>query len=119
MEGRARGETCLYVALSETATELRGVATSHGWSLAGIEVFELARPDTLGPDEQYTLYHPSEIELGEMVKSVLEMVDRIRPSRVVLRLAIRDAPAGARSAAIPAADPRAQGVLLPAATAPC
>jgi circadian clock protein KaiC len=84
MEGRARGETCLYVALSETATELRGVATSHGWSLAGIEVFELARPDTLGPDEQYTLYHPSEIELGEMVKSVLEMVDRIRPSRVVL-----------------------------------
>ena len=83
MEGRARGETCLYVALSETATELRGVAKSHGWSLAGLEVFELARPDTLGPDEQYTLYHPSEIELGEMVKSVLEIIDRTRPSRVV------------------------------------
>jgi circadian clock protein KaiC len=84
MEGRARGETCLYVALSETATELRGVATSHGWSLDGLEVFELARTATLGPDEQYTLYHPSEIELGEMVKKVIAIIDRIRPSRVVL-----------------------------------
>ncbi len=84
MEGRDRSETCLYVALSETATELRGVARSHGWSLDGLEVFELARPDSRGPDEQYTLYHPSEIELGEMVKSVLEIIDRIRPTRVVL-----------------------------------
>jgi circadian clock protein KaiC len=82
MEGRARGESCLYVALSETATELRGVAASHGWTLDGLEVFELARPETR--DEQYTLYHPSEIELGEMVKAVLEIIDRVRPSRVVL-----------------------------------
>jgi len=36
MAGRRQGETCLYVALSETSAELRGVAASHGWSLDGI-----------------------------------------------------------------------------------
>jgi circadian clock protein KaiC len=84
MEGRRLGETCLYVTLSETATELEGVARSHGWTLDGLEIFELARPEMRGPEEQYTLYHPSEIELGEMVKSVLETTDRLRPNRVVL-----------------------------------
>jgi circadian clock protein KaiC len=82
MHGRAVGEACLYVTLSETAAELRGVAASHGWSLEGIELFELARPEAEG--EQYTLYHPSEIELAEMVKSVLAVTDRLRPTRVVL-----------------------------------
>jgi circadian clock protein KaiC len=84
MEGRRAGESCLYVTLSETAAELRGIAASHGWSLDGIEICQLARPDALAPEEQYTLYHPSEIELGEMVKKVLEIADRMRPARVVL-----------------------------------
>jgi circadian clock protein KaiC len=84
MEGRKLGETCLYVTLSETATELRGVASSHGWTLEGLETFELARPEMRGPDEQYTLYHPSEIELADMVKSLVEITERIRPRRVVL-----------------------------------
>ena len=82
MEGRARGEACLYVTLSETAAELRGVAASHGWTLQGVEVFELARAE--GTAEQYTLYHPSEIELGEMAKTVLDLTDRFRPKRVVI-----------------------------------
>ena len=82
MEGRARGESCLCVTLSETAAELRGVAASHGWDLQGIEVFQLARAE--GSAEQYTLYHPSEIELGEMVASVLDLTDRLRPKRVVI-----------------------------------
>lgn len=96
LEGRSLGETCLYVTLSETAIELRSVAASHGWSLHGIEIFELARPNPLGEAEQYTLYHPSEIELGEMVKSVVEVTDRTRPARVVvdslseMRLLARD-----------------------------
>lgn len=83
MEGRARGETCLYVTLSETARELQAVAASHGWTLDGIELFELS-PAGGRSDEQYTLYHPAEIELAEMVRQVLEMTARVRPSRVVL-----------------------------------
>jgi circadian clock protein KaiC len=82
-EGRARGEACLYVTLSETGTELRAVAASHGWSLDGIELFELSPPGGRS-DEQYTLYHPAEIELAEMVKRILEITERIKPRRVVL-----------------------------------
>ena len=32
LDGRERGETGLYVTLSETAEELRAVAASHGWT---------------------------------------------------------------------------------------
>lgn len=83
LEGRKRGESTLYVTFSETAIELRGVAESHGWNLDGIEVFELTPPGGRG-DEQYTLYHPAEIELIEIVKRILDVTERVRPSRVVL-----------------------------------
>src|SRR5207253_10025148 len=41
LEGVQRGEKCLYITLSETEDELRMGARSHGWSLEGIELFEL------------------------------------------------------------------------------
>jgi len=96
LEGRLRGESSLYVTLSETVAELRGVAASHDWSLDGIEVFQLAGAEGWKADEQYTLYHPAEIELGETIKAVLNIVERMRPSRVVfdslseLKLLARD-----------------------------
>ena len=83
LEGRRLGESCLYVTLSETAVELQAVAASHGWTLDGIHVFELARSETLA-SEQYTLYLPSEIELGEMAKAVLDIAAQTQPKRVVL-----------------------------------
>jgi circadian clock protein KaiC len=83
LEGRRRGESCLYVMLSETAQELRTIAASHGWSLDGIELCELSSAESQS-DDQYTLYHPAEIELGEMLKAILEAAARARPTRVVL-----------------------------------
>ena len=44
LEGARAGERCLYVTLSETVQELELVAVSHGWSLAGIDVFEPFAP---------------------------------------------------------------------------
>src|SRR5688572_29942287 len=41
MAGRDRGESTLYVTLSETETELTSIAKSHGWSLDGIRIFPL------------------------------------------------------------------------------
>jgi circadian clock protein KaiC len=81
--GHERGEQGLYVTLSETAGELAAVADSHGWDLDGIALFELT-PDGGRPDDQYTLYHPAEIELTEMVKRILDITERVNPSRVVL-----------------------------------
>jgi circadian clock protein KaiC len=79
-----RGERVLYVTLSETAEELRTGAESHGWSLEGIDVRELGPPESaLEPDEQSTMFHPSETELATTVKSILADVERIEPTCVV------------------------------------
>src|SRR5262245_707126 len=84
IEGAGRGEPVLYVTLSETEEELRGVSASHGWSLDGIAIRELMPSETsLRPDDQYTMFHPSEVELSETTRTILADVERIRPARVV------------------------------------
>jgi len=77
------GQTGLYITLSETATELRTVAASHGWSLDGLEVFELLSDEGLSPDAEQSILHPSEVELGETTRGVMEAVERLKPQRVV------------------------------------
>ena len=83
LEGIAKGEPCLYITLSETADELDAVAASHGWQTEQLHLFELATDDVLDPESQQSVFHPSEVELGETTQSVMEMVDRIKPVRVV------------------------------------
>ena len=84
MEGARAGESVLYVTLSETIDELQGVAESHGWDLSGVQTRELLPSQaSLQPDEQYTVFHPSEVELGETTQRVLADVEKLNPSRVV------------------------------------
>ena len=84
MTAASRGEPVLYVTLSETAEELRAVADSHGWTLDGIEIRELMpAEDTLDPDQQNTMFHPSELELASTTKSILGDVERLEPTSVV------------------------------------
>jgi circadian clock protein KaiC len=95
LEGTARGEKGLYVTLSESRQELDGVAASHGWSLHGIEVFELGPADQTEAEE-YTIFHPAEVELQETVGAVLRIVEQVAPTRVAfdslseMRLLARD-----------------------------
>jgi circadian clock protein KaiC len=98
LAGKAAGEKGLYVTLSETKAELATVAASHGWSLDGIDLFELeSLEDRLQREQQYTVFHPSEVELGETTKLICSQVERLQPSRVVfdslseMRLMARDA----------------------------
>ena len=83
MAGRDAGETVLYVTLSESEQELRTVAASHGWDLTGIEIFELISEIGLDPDQEQTVLHPSELELGETTRGVMARVEALRPARVV------------------------------------
>lgn len=76
-------EKGLYVTLSETAAELRTVAASHGWTLDGIELFELVSEEGLSPELEQSILHPSQVELGETVKGVIAAVERLQPKRVV------------------------------------
>src|SRR5262245_60166311 len=85
LEGRRLGEQGLYVTLSETKAELHDVARSHGWSLDGIALLELVAPEAeLEPDNQYSMFQPSEVELGETTKSILAEVGRTKPKRIVI-----------------------------------
>jgi circadian clock protein KaiC len=83
LEGARRGEPSIYVSLSETREELLQVAASHGWSLDGIEIFELTPPAAFSEEEQNTLFHPSEVELAEMTKAVTDLCVRTNPRRLV------------------------------------
>lgn len=84
LAGVAVDEQVLYITLSESAEELAGVADSHGWDLRKIHTRELLPPEeTLGTEEQYTLFHPSEVELPEKTLAILTDVDEIKPTRVV------------------------------------
>ena len=84
LEGVRNGERCLYVTLSETHDELASGARSHGWSLDGLEVFELrADAQDLDGEDELTMLNPSEVELGETTRKVLEVVERTKPTRMV------------------------------------
>jgi circadian clock protein KaiC len=84
LEGVRRGERCLYVTLSETKEELASGAKSHGWSLDGVEIFELLTDaQDLDGESDLTMLNPSEVELIETTRKVLEAVERIKPTRMV------------------------------------
>ena len=97
LAGRDKGDSGLYVTLSETQAELRTVAASHGWSLDGIGLFELeSLEERLKRDQQYTVFHPSEVELEKTTQHICDHVERQQATRVVfdslseMRLLARD-----------------------------
>ncbi len=83
LAGLAHGQRGLYVTLSETADELATVAQSHGWSLDGLEIFELSNGDAMAEDLEQSILHPSEVELSETTSRVLREVERVKPDRIV------------------------------------
>ncbi len=98
LEGIRSGERVLYVTLSESKEELQQVAQSHGWSTEALPIYEMVPPDEeLSPEAQYTVFHPSEVELADTVAAILKRVDAIQPERMVFdslsefRMLARDA----------------------------
>ena len=84
MQGVKQGEKALYITLSETEVEIRDIAASHGWSLDGVSMFELsALAEQLRRDAENTVFHPSDVELTETTRTILEFVERVKPARVV------------------------------------
>jgi circadian clock protein KaiC len=85
LEGARVGEKGLHITLSETEAELREVALSHGWSLDGMDIFELAPPENLLDEtQQQSLLYSSDLELGETTQRIFDAMERIKPSRVVI-----------------------------------
>jgi circadian clock protein KaiC len=84
LEGVRCGESVFYITLSETRAELLKVAQSHGWSLERIPLMELsAIEQLLRPEEQTTVFRPSEMELNKISKLLIDETTKMRPRRVV------------------------------------
>jgi circadian clock protein KaiC len=84
LEGQRRGEPTLWITLSETQRQLRLAASSHGWSLDGVEVCNPIAPQPAQrPDEKYSFFSPADVELDEIREAIVAATDRVRPARVV------------------------------------
>ena len=84
LAGRQRGETCLWITMSETERELHAAARSHGWSLDGIHVLNLVLTrEVLQTEEQYTFFSPADVELNDTTRQILDSVKSLAPARVV------------------------------------
>jgi circadian clock protein KaiC len=97
LQGIRLGERVIYVTLSESKAELEQVARSHGWPTDSLGIYEMVPPqDDLSGEAQYTVFHPSEVELADTITAILEQVDINKPQRVVfdslseLRMLARD-----------------------------
>jgi circadian clock protein KaiC len=87
----------LYITLSESRNELMAVASSHGWDLSPVPIFELTpQEDTLRPEQQYSVFNPEDVELNALTDLISKKVDEVQPPIVIidslseLRLLARD-----------------------------
>lgn len=85
IEGAKRGERGLYLSLAESGDELRHVAASHGMNLDNIEICKISPPEIAGEiEQQYTVFQPAEVELADVLETILAKVRDLQPSRVII-----------------------------------
>jgi circadian clock protein KaiC len=83
LSGAERAEPVLYITLSETKEEIAAVAASHGWSLPGVTIYDLSDADALSPATEQSILHSGELEFTEATQAIVDLVNRIRPLRLV------------------------------------
>lgn len=85
MAGVKRGEKALYITLSESKAELEGSAISHGWDINQLPISEFIPAEaSLSPEQQYTVFHPSEVELAGTIQKLTQIIDDVKPERLVI-----------------------------------
>jgi circadian clock protein KaiC len=96
--GLAAGHRCIYVSLSQAATELESIASSHGWTLEGIKVLELSTSDAVSGAADQTIFQTAELRLDETRKAIESAIEEHKPSLLVydslleIRLITGDSP---------------------------
>ena len=79
------GENALYVTLSEPRSELEASARSHGWKEEELSIAEFIPEEaSLSPEQQYTVFHPSEVELASTIQKLTQLIEERKPTRLVI-----------------------------------
>ena len=85
LQGISQGDKVLYVTLSEPAEELQGSAESHEWDLTQVPIVEFVpEENSLSSEQQYTVFHPSEVELSSTITRLTEAIDQAKPDRLII-----------------------------------
>ena len=85
ISGVRAGESALYVTLSEPRSELQASALSHGWAVEDLPIAEFVPAEaSLRPEEQYTMFHPSEVELSDTIQRLIRLFNEKQPTRIVI-----------------------------------
>lgn len=81
--GVASGQRCLYLTILQSRRELEDMAAAYGWSLDGIDVFELPEEVRSVYTQEQSLFRTEDIELPEINSAISEALERFRPQRLV------------------------------------
>lgn len=85
LEGAKHGEKCLFISLSETQSEIMEIAQAHRWPVETLSILEFsAIQEKISNDTQNTLFPVSEIELNQTMKVLMDKVQQVNPTCVVL-----------------------------------
>jgi circadian clock protein KaiC len=79
------GDSVLYISLTESRRDVEMMCTSHGWPFEKINLCDLVRT-SLDPVEQSksSILHPSETQLGDVIKAIISEIERVKPSHIVV-----------------------------------
>jgi circadian clock protein KaiC len=82
--GVERGESCLFISLSQSTRMLQRIAASHGWTLDGIDVHAITPREVLRRhDARQDIFVPDEVELVDIADRIRDVVAQVRPRRLV------------------------------------
>ena len=113
IEGAKAGEKCLYITLSETERELREGAASHGWTLGeqhrGIRTVAAGKPAGCRPAAEPALFVRPRTRRDHQADFRGGGTRAAKPGRA--RQPVGNPPAGAKLAALSAADPGDQALF--------
>ncbi len=85
LAGVAAKEGALLVALSETASEVREFAETHGWSLDGIDIMDLNDLRAVVSETRpQTVFHHAEVEFTKLTNVIAERIEKTKAARVAI-----------------------------------
>lgn len=83
-DGAARGERGMYVSLTEDRRDIARICAAHGWDIDTIDVADMTRNDFNQPrDADYLMFQPTEVELGETTRQIVQEIERVEPRRLI------------------------------------